>query len=106
MIKRVVRYFFFGLLFNPFYIYSQDSISKVKETTEENYIKFQEFFFKSLSEKSIKNYQIAIQNLEECNAIFPNNKTVLFELSKNYLLLNKIREEKLSRGHKDSINYS
>lgn len=94
MIKRVVRYFFFGLLFNPFYIYSQDSISKVKETTEENYIKFQEFFFKSLSEKSIKNYQIAIQNLEECNAIFPNNKTVLFELSKNYLLLNKIREAK------------
>ena len=94
MIKRVVRYFFFGLLFNPFYIYSQDSISKVKETSEENYIKFQEFFFKSLSEKSIKNYQIAIQNLEECNAIFPNNKTVLFELSKNYLLLNKIREAK------------
>ena len=94
MIKRVVCYFFFGLLFNPFYIYSQDSISKVKETSEENYIKFQEFFFKSLSEKSIKNYQIAIQNLEECNAIFPNNKTVLFELSKNYLLLNKIREAK------------
>ena len=94
MIKRVVRYFFFGLLFNPFYIYAQDSISKVKETTEENYIKFQEFFFKSRSEKSIKNYQIAMQNLEECNAIFPNNKTVLFELSKNYLLLNKIREAK------------
>ena len=92
MIKRVVRYFFFGLLFSPFYIYSQDSISKVKETPEENYIKFQEFFFKSLSEKSIKNYQIAIQNLEECNSIFPNNKTVLFELSKNYFLLNKKRE--------------
>ena len=32
--------------------------------------------------------------MEECNAIFPNNKTVLFELSKNYLLLNKIREAK------------
>ncbi|MDB2418261.1 hypothetical protein N9W38_02640 [Flavobacteriaceae bacterium] len=96
MIKRIVLYVFFGLLFNPFLLYSQDSIPKIKEITEEiieeNTIKFQEYFFKSLSEKSIKNYQIAIQNLEECNAIFPNNKAVFFELSKNYLLLNRTSE--------------
>ena len=92
MIKRIVLYVFFGLLFNPFLLYSQDSIPKTKEITEENTIKFQEYFFKSLSEKSIKNYQIAIQNLEECNAIFPNDKAVFFELSKNYLLLNRTSE--------------
>ena len=96
MIKRIVLYVFFGLLFNPFLLYSQDSIPKIKEITEEiieeNTIKFQEYFFKSLSEKSIKNYQIAIQNLEECNAIFPNDKAVFFELSKNYLLLNRTSE--------------
>ncbi|MDG1422686.1 MAG: hypothetical protein P8P78_02830 [Flavobacteriaceae bacterium] len=77
-------------------MYSQDSIPKTKEITEEiieeNTIKFQEYFFKSLSEKSIKNYQIAIQNLEECNAILPNDKAVFFELSKNYLLLNRTSE--------------
>lgn len=82
MIKRIVLYVFFGLLFNPFLLYSQDSIPKINEITEEiieeNTIKFQEYFFKSLSEKSIKNYQIAIQNLEECNAIFPNDKAVFF----------------------------
>ena len=100
MIKRIVLYVFFGLLFNPFLLYSQDSIPKIKEITEEiteeiieeNTIKFQEYFFKSLSEKSIKNYQIAIQNLEECNAILPNDKAVFFELSKNYLLLNRTSE--------------
>ena len=69
MIKRIVLIVFLGLLYNPFCIVAQDSIPKIKEITEENTIKFQEFFFKSLSEKSIKNYQIAIQNLEECKAI-------------------------------------
>ena len=92
MIKRIVLIVFLGLLYNPFCIVAQDSIPKIKEITEENTIKFQEFFFKSLSEKSIKNYQIAIQNLEECNAIFPNDKAVFFELSKNYLLLNRTSE--------------
>ena len=92
MIKRIVLIVFLGLLYNPFCIVAQDSIPKIKEITEENTIKFQEFFFKSLSEKSIKNYQIAIQNLEECNAIFPNDKAVFFELSKNYLLLNRTTE--------------
>jgi tetratricopeptide (TPR) repeat protein len=83
-------------LFNPFCSFSQDSIPNAKEIAkeiaEENNIKFQEYFFKSLSEKSIKNYQLAIENLEECNTISPNNKTIYFELSKNYLLLNKTSE--------------
>ena len=96
MIKRIVFSVFFGLLFNPFCSFSQDSIPKAKEIAkeiaEENNIKFQEYFFKSLSEKSIKNYQLAIENLEECNTISPNNKTIYFELSKNYLLLNKTSE--------------
>ena len=92
MIKRIVLSVFLGLLFNPFCSYSQDSIPKAKEIAEENNIKFQEYFFKSLSEKSIKNYQLAIENLEECNTISPNNKTIYFELSKNYLLLNKTSE--------------
>lgn len=96
MIKRIVLSVFLGLLFNPFCSYSQDSIPNAKEIAkeiaEENNIKFQEYFFKSLSEKSIKNYQLAIENLEECNTISPNNKTIYFELSKNYLLLNKTSE--------------
>jgi len=46
MIKRIVLIVFLGLLYNPFCIVAQDSIPKIKEITEENTIKFQEFFFK------------------------------------------------------------
>tara|TARA_B100000780_G_scaffold238252_1_gene179652 strand:+ start:3552 stop:4490 length:939 start_codon:yes stop_codon:yes gene_type:complete len=94
MSKRIVLFVFLGLLYNPFFSFSQDSIPITKDITEENEIKFQEYFFKSLSEKSIKNYQKAIENLEECNAILPKNKTIYFEFSKNYLLLNKTIEAK------------
>ena len=93
MIKRIVLSVFLGLLFNPFCSYSQDSIPNAKEIAkeiaEENNIKFQEYFFKSLSEKSIKNYQIAIENLEECNTISPNNKTIYFEKNRWFYYLGK-----------------
>ena len=56
MSKRIVLFVFLGLLYNPFFSFSQDSIPITKDITEENEIKFQEHFFKSLSEKSIKNY--------------------------------------------------
>lgn len=79
---------FFLLLFS-FFSFSQDSIPANVSVVEKKNIQFQEFFFKALSEKAIRNYQKAIDNLEECNTLIPNNKAILFELSKNYLLLNK-----------------
>jgi tetratricopeptide (TPR) repeat protein len=69
--------------------FSQDSIPEVKDFTEENELKFQEFFFEALSQKSIGNHQKAIENLESCNQIVPNDMAVFFEFSKNYLALNK-----------------
>ena len=92
MIKRIVLIVFLGLLYNPFCIVAQDSIAIAEDIEEKKLLQFQEYFFKSLSEKSIKNYQSAIENLEECNTISPKNKTIYFELSKNYLLLNKTSE--------------
>lgn len=77
------------LLLFSFCAFSQDSIPANIPVTEKKNLEFQEYFFKALSEKSIRNYQKAIDNLEECNTLIPNNKAVLFELSKNYLLLNK-----------------
>ncbi len=77
------------LLLFSFCAVSQDSIPANVPVTEKKNLEFQEFFFKALSEKAIRNYQKAIDNLEECNTLIPNNKAVLFELSKNYLLLNK-----------------
>ncbi|MGK0421082.1 MAG: tetratricopeptide (TPR) repeat protein, partial [Polaribacter sp.] len=76
---------FFLISFNSF---TQDSIPEAKDFTEENELKFQKFFFEALSQKSIGNYQKAIENLESCNQIVPNDRTVFFEFSKNYLALN------------------
>ncbi|WP_086029866.1 tetratricopeptide repeat protein [Tenacibaculum holothuriorum] len=75
-----------------FISYSQDSIPTHNSAEEINNLKFQEYFFKALSEKAIYNYQKAIENLEECNRLIPNDKAVLFELSKNFLKLNRTYE--------------
>ena len=93
MIKRIAFVVLLGLLYNPFLSFGQDSTA-VKDLEEEKQLKFQQYFFKALSEKSIKNYQKAIENLELCNEISPMNISVFFEFSKNYLLLNKVEEAK------------
>lgn len=85
--KKGIIFSLFVLLFS-INSFSQDSIPEKVDLTEETELKFQQFFFKSLSEKSIGNYQKAIENLESCNQILPNDVTVFFEFSKNYLLLN------------------
>ena len=95
MIKRIVFIVFLGLLYNPFCIVAQDSIAIAEDIEEKKLLQFQEYFFKALSDKSINNYQKSIENLEASNEILPNNKSVYFELSKNYLLLNKTREAKV-----------
>ncbi|WP_299670518.1 hypothetical protein [uncultured Polaribacter sp.] len=69
--------------------FAQDSIPAAVDVSEEKELKFQQFFFKALSQKAIGNYQKSIENLESCNQILPNNLTVFFEFSKNYLFLNK-----------------
>ena len=92
MKKRLVFFVFIGILYKPLCSFSQEKSPNSFQITEEQEIKFQEYFFKALSEKSISNYQKAIECLEVCKAILPNNQTVYFELSKNYLLLNKTIE--------------
>ena len=80
--------FFVWLILGNSKVFSQDSIPDKKDLTEEKSIQFQEFFFKALSEKSIENYQKAIENLESCNQIIENQVAVFFEFSKNYFALN------------------
>lgn len=87
---KFLKWSLFSLLF--FLIsqksYTQDSLSVATDFTEEKELKFQQFLFTALSQKSIGNYQKAIENLESCNQILPNNTAVFFEFSKNYLHLN------------------
>jgi tetratricopeptide (TPR) repeat protein len=90
LLDHFKMFLFFALLFlTSIDSFSQDSIRAAKDFTEENELKFQEFFFEALSQKSIGNHQKAIDNLESCNQIVPNDMAVFFEFSKNYLALNK-----------------
>lgn len=93
MIQRIVLVAFIGLLCNPLFCFGQDSTA-VQDLNEEKELKFQQYFFKALSEKSIKNYQKALENLEFCNELIPNEPGVLFEFSKNYFLLDQYQPAK------------
>ncbi len=46
---------------------------------------FENQFFESLKQKSIENYDKAIEALEKCKEMQPKNAVVYFELGKNYL---------------------
>lgn len=95
----------FMLLSAP--ILSQDSIPEKEDLTEAAELKFQHYFFRALSDKSIGNYQKSIENLENCNQLLPNDVAVFFEFSKNYLLLNNtlLAKEYINRAlAKDAQN--
>lgn len=103
---RLALFSFFFFLFT-LNIDAQDSIAAPKDLTEEAALKFQQFFFKALSQKSIGNYQKAIENLENCNQLLTNDVAVFFEFSKNYLFLNNglLAKEYISRAlEKDPDN--
>jgi predicted Zn-dependent protease len=107
--KRLFNYFrlaLFSFVFFSINIFAQDSIPVKEDLTEEAELKFQEFFFKALSEKAIGHYQQAIENLESCNQISTNDVSVFFEFSKNYLLLNNtlLAKEYIERSLAKDIN--
>ncbi len=89
---QVLTFFLLSFICGSIPMFSQDSIPKTSNLKEDNFLKFQDHFFKALAQKSIYNYRIAIQNLEKCNALKPKDISVLFEMSKNYLMLKKFFE--------------
>jgi len=86
--RNYISLFSLFLFLISFSITAQDSIPAQKDLNEEAELKFQEYFFKALSQKAIGNHQKALENLESCNQILPENQAVFFEFSKNYLALN------------------
>jgi tetratricopeptide (TPR) repeat protein len=61
--------------------FSQDEPEDIAAVTDD----FQNSFYESLKQKGIENYDKAIQALEKCIKIQPNNAVVLYEMGKNYL---------------------
>ncbi len=82
-----------GALFCSILAMGQEDVASSEEMlVEQQNINFQTFFFESLQQKSIGNYDKAVYALEACNNIEKENIAVLFELSKNYALLIKYTE--------------
>ncbi len=81
MKKLLFTTLFVLLLCNPILLWSQ-SDPEVPPVEKDD---FQDWFYESLKQKGIENYDKAIIELEKCLKIQPENATVYFELGKNYL---------------------
>ncbi|HEY6142242.1 MAG TPA: cytochrome C biosynthesis protein [Flavobacterium sp.] len=80
--KKTVSFFLFlVLLCNSASLLAQTEPESIVPDTD----KFQDYFYESLKQKGIENYDKAITALEECLKLKPNNATVYFEMGKNYL---------------------
>ena len=77
----------------PFFVCAQEDVASTEDMLiEQQNINFQTFFFESLKQKAIGNYDKAVYALETCNNIDSENVAVLYELSKNYVFLLKYSE--------------
>ena len=69
------------LLCNTFSVLGQTEPEEIKVEGD----KFQDFFYESIFQKSIENYDKSLVALEQCLKLKPNNATIYFEMGKNYL---------------------
>lgn len=77
-----------GMLFVPTILLAQIEPEDVAAVDD----KFQNFFYESLKQKGIENYDKAIEALQRCQELEPNNAVVYFELGKNYLAQKKYKD--------------
>jgi tetratricopeptide (TPR) repeat protein len=88
MIKKALHSFLFGLVFIPSVLLAQTEPEDVAVVSSE----FENNFYESLKQKGIENYDKAIDALEKCLTLEPNNPVVFFELGKNYLAQKKYKD--------------
>lgn len=82
MKKIVLLSFLIGIFCVPTTLLAQ---SEPKDTLALAENKFEDAFYESLKQKGIENYDKAVDELEKCLNLQPNNPTIFFELGKNYL---------------------
>ena len=80
MKKAVSFYLFLVLLCNSASLLAQDEPESIVPDAD----KFQDYFYESLKQKGIENYDKAITALEECLKLKPNDAAVYSEMGKNY----------------------
>ncbi len=87
--KRLVVYgLLFGMFSIPNIVVAQEEPNNIAVIDDG----FQDHFYEALKQKSIENYDKAIQSLERCKEIQPENAVVYFELGKNFLAQKKYKD--------------
>lgn len=87
--KKIVLYgFLFGMFFVPKVLLAQTEPEEIAAVSDE----FENYYYESLKQKGIENYDKAIDALEKCQNIQPKNAIVYFELGKNYLAQKKYKD--------------
>ncbi|MGC4040980.1 MAG: tetratricopeptide repeat protein [Flavobacterium sp.] len=80
---------FFGMLGVPNIAVAQNEPNNDVVTIDDG---FQDLFYEAIKQKSIENYDKAIETLEKAKVIQPDNPVVYFELGKNYLAQKKYKD--------------
>jgi tetratricopeptide (TPR) repeat protein len=88
MKKTVSLFIFLVLLCNSASLLAQTEPESIVPETD----KFQDYFYESLKQKGIENYDRAITALEFCLKLKPNDATVFSEMGKNYFGLKNYEE--------------
>lgn len=87
--KKTVSFFLFlVLLCNSAMLLAQTEPEEIKPETDQ----FEDFFYESLKQKGIENYDKAITSLEQCLKLKPNDAVVYSEMGKNYLFLKEYEQ--------------
>ncbi|MEO0058392.1 MAG: hypothetical protein RLZZ312_39 [Bacteroidota bacterium] len=76
------------VLFSVLQCFAQTNPEDIASNPDE----FQLSFFESIKQKGIENYDKALESLEKCLKLDPQNATVFFEIGKNQLELKKWKE--------------
>jgi tetratricopeptide (TPR) repeat protein len=100
MKKTILFFLFLVLLCNSEVLLAQTEPEQIKPETD----KFQDYFFESLKQKGIENYDKAIEALEECSKLKPNDATVFFEIGKNQFALKNYERAYNSFEHATKID--
>ena len=88
MKKSIFLAFFLGMFFVPTSFWAQTEPEDIAIDSDA----FQDHFYEALKQKGIENYDKAIESLEKCIELQPNNATLFFELGKNYYSQKKYKD--------------
>ncbi|WP_348824614.1 tetratricopeptide repeat protein [Flavobacterium aestuarii] len=90
------------LLCNTITVLAQTEPEEIKVESD----KFQDFFYESIFQKSIENYDKSLVALEQCLKLKPNDATIYFEMGKNYLASKDYKNAYASYEHATQIDPS